>query len=394
MNFPYRPKKQFVYCGNTTKSMMAEVVKTADGQVSLVNVVTEVGPLTDPDVLKRLISRVPPPPASEVSISFPLHMFEVLNLTLPLLPTKAVARTLPYHIAKAIDTPLSQYIYDWQVNKKQKDQMQISVYLFPVILYDEIQSEFSNNHMEVKFFEADVFTAFAHLDFTKAIKADEATLCLLIWPESLTLGVCESGKIKLARSVDLIKPAGEDNTETDESLLVGDSSLADDAQDTLTTLALDSDLAMDTTGIALQNSDATNLDNDESSLSVLSAFDLICRVPGDDDPDALILEYDQTDSTPDRQNSDESIPNQNSLKLDYLRAISIEIMRTRDFYSAVMKGAQIQSYFILGAGSSFDQLNNQIKEAIGEDAQEITARPTRSCGPELHVVGLGAATRW
>ncbi|HFQ82038.1 MAG TPA: hypothetical protein ENK33_11810 [Desulfobacterales bacterium] len=403
MSFLFRTKKQYVYCGDTCSSMLAEVVKAGDGKLTFGKIAMEDGLPTDLEVLRRLILQLSPTSAGEVSIAFPLHLFEVLSLSLPLLPEHAVARTLPYHIGKAIDKPLSKYIYDWQINKRLKDKMQITVYLFPADLYNRLQKQFSDYHLDVTFFEADAFSAFAYLDLLGIINNNEAALCTIIWPGGLTLGVCEKGKIRLARSVNLIKI--KDDKKAEGNNLVAAASGQVDKTEKMPAVPVHEDidniLRMETDKRPLANSESTNIDNDADSMSILSGFDLIAsdstEGSGDEVPSKIFTEENEgADSllTPETTESFELEINSIPAMQDYLKAISAEIIRTRDYFSAVMKGGQISSYNVIGAGDLFDQLRQHIMETMGEELTEVAGAPAESNDPGLYIIGLGAGTRW
>ncbi len=403
MNFLFRTKKQYVYCGDTNSSMLAEIVKAGDGKLSFGKIAMEEGLPTDTEVLRRLVSQISPTSAGEVAIAFPLHLFEVLSLSLPLLPEHAIARTLPYHIAKAIDKPLSKYIYDWQINKRLKDQMQITVYLFPADIYNRIQKQFSDHHLEVMFFEADAFSAFAYLDMIGIINKSEAALCTVIWPGGLTLGVCEAGKIRLARSVDLVKLQEDEKAEGD-NLMAAVSGQVDKTEE-MPAVAVQNDLddilRMDNEK-PLVNSTSTSIDNDAESMSILSGFDLIASDFSEGVADEVPLKVsaegnEDTDSilTPATMESVEPAINLTTTMQDYLKAVSAEIIRTRDYFSAVMKGGQVSSYYVIGAGDLFDNLHQHIMGTMGEDLIEIvSASPVGSSDPGLRIIALGVGTRW
>ncbi|MFW8600224.1 hypothetical protein ACOHYD_01905 [Desulfobacterota bacterium M19] len=404
MSFLFRTKKQYVYCGDTSSSMLAEIVKAGDGKLSFGKIAMEEGLPTDIEVLRRLVAQISPTSAGEVAIAFPLHLFEVLSLSLPLLPEHAIARTLPYHIAKAIDKPLAKYIYDWQINKRLKDQMQIAVYLFPADIYNRIQKQFSNHHLEVMFFEADAFAAFAYLDLLGIINKSEAALCTVIWPGGLTLGVCEAGKIRLARSVDLVKLREDEKTEED-NLTAAVSGQVDKTEEMpAAPVQNDADdiLRMEVDEKSLVDPTSTSFDNDAESMSILSGFDLITpdfsEAAEDELPPEILAEENENTESVLTSSTTESIDltiNSAQIMQDYLKAVSAEIIRTRDYFSAVMKGGQISSYYVIGAGNLFDKLHQHIMGSMGEDLTEVvTPVPTESTDPGLRIIALGAGTRW
>lgn len=406
MSLLFRKKKQYVYCGDTSNSMLAEVTKTGDGKLSFCKIAMEGGLPTDTEVLRRLILQISPASAGgEVAIAFPLHLFEVLNLSLPLLPEHAIARTIPYHISKAIDKPLSKYIYDWQITKRLKDQMQIAVYLFPADIYNRLQKQFSNHHLAVMFFEADAFAAFSYLDLLGIINNNEAALCTIIWPGGLTLGVCEAGKVRLARSVDLNELKEDEKSEGEERLAAAVSGQVDKVENIPAAVPVYEDVddipSTGNTEGGSVNSGSINFDDEAESISVLSGFDLISSdvsaglgnealpeisAKKDEEPVSLVMSQGMMEGT--------EPETKNITMQDYLKAVSAEIIRTRDYFSAVMKGGQISSYYVIGAGDLFNKLHRHITESMGEDLIEIVSASADSSGSGLHIIGLGAGTRW
>ncbi len=393
MSIPFFSKKHYVFCGDTQNSMLAEVEKSGGGKLSLKTIATEDGPPTNPDVINRLILQTSPS-AGNVSMAFPLQVFEVLSLSLPLLPDDAIERTLPYHIAKAIDKPLTDYIYDWQVNKRFKEQMQVSVYLFPRNIYKSIEHEFLANHLEVTHFEADVFAAFSYLDLQKILNENESTMCVMVWPDSLTLAVCEAGRIELVRTVDISIPQDTGFT-TDSSISettlvenVSEQNTPDIHEDNLLNneIAIDSDLGQ-----------SISIDNDEESDSILAGFQLISPETHSPENSAeqLTLEIESSDDNIlELDDSGTEVPTKTPMD-DYLDLVSVEIMRTRDYFGTVIKGKQIQNYYALGADDFFEELSVLLESNMGEKLKKVITESSKShCSPSLQAVGLGAGTRW
>ena len=370
--------------------MLAEIVASRNGVPVSKTLVVENGSPIDPGVLSRLIMQASPA-AGKVSIALPLQFFEIVNLTLPMLPEEAVGKTLPYHLAKIVDKPLSDYIFDWQIIKRLKDKLQVVVYLFPAKNYTAMQQEFKKNQLEAAFFEPDVFAAFAYLNRNGQLTDNESVMCVIVWPDSLSLAVCEAGRLKLTRTVDLLQPKND---------LVDDSSYKEDGQRSEGNgVAPEDDYPAEPEGgfvddtQDIDSSGSVGCEHNENS--ILAGFDIF--LSGSDQPQSdsgnELFMADKDSSNLVQENKR---PEPACISWDeYLGMINIEIMRTRDYYSSVIKGGNIRSYYVLGAEDFFDQLRILVMQSTGEELKKFLDKPADDapCGLTLHVVGLGAGTR-
>lgn len=351
MKLPFQRRKKYVYCGTVNSALLAEVGRSRDGKPELRNVVSGSGSPVRPGTLRRLFSQALPA-AGTVAMALPVHFFEIVNLALPMLPDEAVGRTLPYHLAKAVDKPLSDYIFDWQITRRLRDQLHVVAYLFPAKMYRELQEEFHKNHLETVFFEADVFAAFAYLDLNGLLRADAGTLCAIAWPDSLSLAVCEAGRLELARSVELPQPEQQAAVAGEAMGLEAVSAAADGET---------------TEGLGKGRDDEVN--SLPEAHAILAGFDIFPAANGSSPPDSgddlLVLETaEPQDKTAGPSPWD-----------DYLESINIEIMRTKDYYASVIKGKKITSYYVLGADDFFAQLQGVVRQATGEELQMLSAQP-------------------
>ena len=367
MKLPFQRRKKYVYCGGGNGALLAEVGRARDGRPALATLAAGSGSPVCPAHLRRLLSQEVQLTAGTVAMALPLHYFEVVNLTLPMLPDEAVGRTLPYHLAKAVDRPLSEYIYDWQVTRRLRDQLHVVAYLFPAKMYRELQEEFGRHHLELVFFEADVFAAFAYLELNGLLRSDAGTLCAIAWPESLSLAVCEDGRLELARSVELPRP--------EPPAGAGEGAEAPAAEG------------------PRENGRGGEVNPLPEAHAILAGFDIFPADNGAAVADAgdglLGLET----VAPQGQPPASGAPAGPRPWDEYLESINIEIMRTRDYYASVIKGKKITSYCVLGAEDFFAQLQGLVRQATGEELRLLAEPPATSPGnPTLLVVGRGVAT--
>ncbi|HIJ91729.1 MAG: hypothetical protein OEV91_06685 [Desulfobulbaceae bacterium] len=385
MQLSFKQRKRYVYCGDSSSCLLAEVARNKEGKPLLKNIAVGDGPPTCPGTLRRLLSQASPT-VGKVAMVLPLQFFEIVNLSLPMLPEEAVGRTLPYHLSKAVDKPLSDYIYDWQITKRQKEQMQVVVYLFSAGKYRILAEEFRKHQLETVFFEADVFAAFAFLDLAGKLEAEAATLCVIVWPDSLSLAVCEDGRVELARTVDLPRP------ESNPAAADGAPHLAEGEGEATEEAGVDEvagghgeELLSPEAGAGYGNTVA-------EANAILAGFDIFPTQA--DQPQHGRGPVVRGEGGPLEMQIAKLPPAPPTPWDAYLEAINIEIMRTRDYHSSVVKGKKIKSYYVLGAEDFFGKLSNLVLGATGEEVKMVLEQAAgRNGNAILQVVGVGVATR-
>ena len=389
MGFPslsLKKKRHFALVGDNRFTMMSEVLKISTGTPSLRLLATTEGPVNDKISLNRLLASTTESFYGDISIALPLSFFEILTVSIPLMADEAIGKALPYQLAKAIDKPLSQFIYDWQISQRLKDKLQLTVYLFPLQAFEEIRQEFSRKQIEVAHLEADVFAAFAYLDRNNRLKTGASSLSILIWPDTISLAVCENNILTLVRDVSAQQPdfpfeplpvqvPPETETEADQSREI----------------EFPSELSMDSENIQIDDTSDMVEHFDESS--ILAGFDLFPQgadqpAGGPDiDADATSSKVDQTPTA--------TVSQVDNSWADYLQHISLEIMRTRDYYASVIKGGPIKNIFVSGAEEFFEDLNRIVTNSL-EIEIESMALPsiTGDFPPAFNVISLGTGVRW
>ncbi|MFZ5774321.1 MAG: hypothetical protein ACOY3Z_02390 [Thermodesulfobacteriota bacterium] len=361
MIWPFGKKRYLALTGDNRSAMLTEIQRGPVGEALPRLLASTDDPLTSDVALPRLLAAAGNIPGL-VALSLPLSFFETVSVSLPLMPDAAVAKALPYHLAKAVNAPLESFVYDWQINGRQKDRLQIVVYLFPSAIFQRLRREFLRKEAQLAFFEPDVFSVFAFLAQTKRLVVEEATLCALLWQDSVSLAVHEKNRLPLARVVreqqpltpfqlpieDTISPAADAIPE--EELLILEEEPAAPVEPVHDTDALLADFA------------------------ILSANASLESVPAS-----------QAAPTPQTPSS----------WTDYLHQVILEIMRTRDYYASVQKGAAIRHIVVGGADPFWNQLAVQGKDLLATDfipLQAPSGAATRQ--PLLDVLAIGAGARW
>ncbi len=306
----------------------------------------------------------------DVVLSLPLNSFEVLILTIPKIPDEAVAKTLPYHLAKNLDCPLSDFIYDWQITRRHRETLHISVYLYPAAAFHRFNQELTRRNLPVKYFEADVFSAFSYLEQQRRLSANDAVVCVLIWTNSISIAICENQTVVLSRIVQLQQP---------------ESSFQADMEKSAETFMPDV-----SPGSLEEDSGVLELE-DETDISIFSDFNLL-RDENEDAPEPKT-------GLPDKKTVDLTEPEVKSASSregwgGYIQKLNLEIMRTRDYYTSVVKGSAIKTVITGGDEKIRDRLWAEIKQSLDVQVEALSNTDiTAQCPPLLNIIGLGAIFR-
>ncbi len=374
MKLPFSTKRYLALTGDSQNTMLAEISKAPSGVAQLHILAKTDSPITADVTLPRLLAGVGNLHGL-VSMSLPLAFFEVISTSIPVMPDGAVGKALPYHLAKALHRPLNEFIYDWQITGRFKDRLQVTVYLFPAGVFDKIRREFTRKQIEFSFFEPDVFASFTFLFQEKMLPPSEAALCVLLWQDSISLAVYEKGKLPLIRTVKALQPQGEISLHQPEDIELPSTPIPEPPEDLL---IFDdnqphSDEHIDTASILADFSILTA--NNSGRTGTKSAPSATTTQPSLEEPG-----FATTDST--------SWP-------DYLHRIPLEIMRTRDYYASIQKGAAIRNIFIGGADGFWTELSDSSNNLLGVQCKSLTATAGGpECSALLHVLALGTGARW
>lgn len=370
-------KKHLALTGNSQCSILAELDKGKNGTVNFRILASTDSVISEGITLPRLLAAAGNVHGS-LSLSLPLALFETVSLVLPAMPDAALKKALPYHLAKAIHRPLSQYIYDWQIVERHRDRISVTVYLLDESLFQDVRTELAKNQIEITHLEADVFSAFAFLEEEKQLREYEAALCVLIWPRSISFAVYEKNILPLVRSVKLSMPAPEASLSENAAVAEEDLYLGDDSEDI--------PIAPENPEIKQASGEADSI-YDETD-SVFAEFCILSEKTASQPEGHRIASGNEL-------HEDLVIGAEESVEWkDYFHQINLEIMRTRDYYSSVQKGSAIREIFVGGADEFWDNLVESGHELVGIEMKKLP-QPARagSCPPLLATVAMGAGAR-
>ena len=351
MALPRLTKRHFTLTSSDNACFLGEVIRSTVGTAALTIHARTDTPIMSDVAAPRLLSTLNNL-RGEVSLAVPLHFLEIVAIALPAMPDAAVGKALPYHLAKAVNRPLSDFIYDWQIVERHRDRLQVTVYLFPAARFHTLRNEFARKHLEIKHLEADVFAAFALLGRENRLRPETATLCALIWKNSISLAVYEQGLLTLVRTVSANQPQSPPHR----------------------TLSRQSPESAEETPVT----NAPHHPEAGEEESLLAGF-AILSAPGG----AVRTSAATADDTP----ADTSWA-------DYLQHIGLEIMRTRDYYASVVKGGAIKRAVVGGAEAFWQELQRWGRTSLELELEPLTTLPeTADCPPMLQALAIGTGTR-
>ena len=376
MKLPFGTRRYLALTGDSESTMLAEVSKTPSGAAQLHILAQTDSAITADVTIPRLLAGVGNLHGL-VSLSLPLAFFEVITTSIPVMPDGAVGKALPYHLAKALHRPLNEFIYDWQITGRFKDRLQVTVYLFPAAVFHKIRREFSRKQIELSFFEPDVFAAFTFLFQEKMLPANEASLCVLLWQDSISLAVYEKGKLPLIRTVKASQPQGEISLQQPLDIALPSSSELPELTDDL----------------LLLDEDQPNSDEHIDTASILADFSVLTSKeaarPGTGSSSSA-----NTATNPSSEETTFATMDSATWS-DYLHKIPLEILRTRDYYASIQKGTAIRNIFVGGADAFWSELTENSNNLLGVQCKSLTATTgSPDCSPLLHVLALGTGARW
>jgi len=378
MKLPFSAKRYLALTGDSESTMLAEVSKTPSGATQLHILAKTDSAITAEVTIPRLLAGAGNL-HGRVSMALPLAFFEVTTVSIPILPDGAVGKALPYHLAKALPKPLNEFIYDWQITGRFKDRLQVTVYLFPAGLFQKIRREFTRKQLEFAFFEPDVFAAFTFLFQEKMLPQNEAALCVLLWQDSISLAVYEKDKLPLIRTVKAIQPQGEISLHPEVDIELPSSEIPKPADD-----------------LIIFDEDQPHSNEHIDTASILADFSVLTAKTAMRPEDNSSTPKPNTDATH-RKTQEETVfaATDNATWPDYLHKIPLEILRTRDYYASIQKGAAIRNIFVGGADSFWSEFLESSNNLLGAQCKSLTATTGGpDCSPLLHVLALGTGARW
>ena len=414
MNLKFRKKRYFALAGNKKSTILAEIIKMPSPGKPAVQVLAETEGAMDQQVtLNRLLATIPNDLNGNVSIVLPLDFFDIVTVSLPITNEEAISKALPYHLAKAVPAPLSEFIYDWHITRRQKESIETTVYLFPILTFEKICWELKKKKLEVKFMEADIFAAFAFMSLDGNMKEGETTLCAIIWPESLSMAIYQGGQIKLVRRIPISQPEEEfrpvpANIEKQKPQTQFDQEIITESEETS---EIENNIDSDDDSVLFEDFSMPGdqvTDEDDGDTDLLAEFSLVENHSDEDDVDrsadilaafSVFFEDDPPATSPQKshinnEDATEEDPDQ-TLWTNYLHNLSLEIIRTRDYYGSIVKGDPIKSLVVEGADLFWDDLRDITMMSLGIEMRRLKNKtPGASSAPTLHTMCIGTGARW
>lgn len=298
----------------------------------------------------------------EVGLVYPLSSFEVVTVSVPPVPREAVSRVLPFNLAKILQAPLQDYIYDWQVVQTFKDRHELSVYLFPAVHYNRIKQELDIRQKEIGWFEPDVFSAAACLESSDDPVLKKTVLIVLVWERSISFAVYEDGGITLTRSVDVDLPIGTPTTEMEQATLLKSEIQVEDDQE-----GDDGELP-EFIAVVEEDDPETNVVNElgdpfksDKADSILAGFDLFEQNDQQMGTGRLV----ETNVVSQLEQKKETMQWSR-----YIQNLVLEMVRTGDYHQSVLKGSRVTDVIIGGAERFFEEL-----VVAAEEGQSFVLHP-------------------
>lgn len=326
----------------------------------------------------------------KVTLVMPLQSFELVSITVPPVGREAIAKMLPYSLSKVLDKSVSEYIYDWQVAQTFKDRHELNVFLYSAPKFEEYRSHLMARQKEIAWFEADVFAACSYISSFVMKSSEEAFLCVLMWSGSISLAVFENNRVALVRCVDVTMPEGSPTSkaevfreqellgESDEDLERGEEDLV------MAFFPADEEPLVEAGELAADTQPSTSF-RDGGIDDVLAGFGLQVTSSTEDDTPFVPGEVEFRLETEEVEVD---------LWREYLDTLSLEIMRTMDYHTSVLKGTAIQELFLGGAEGFFAPAEEAIR--AGQDIKVTRFPPQEieaTLSPTLAAICVGAAVR-
>lgn len=335
--------------------------------------------------------------SGEVALVFPLSAFDIVNVSVPPVGRESVGRVLPFTLSKVLQSPIQDYIYDWQVAQTFKDRQELAVYLFPVSLFNRIQQDLLSRQKEITWFEPDVFAASSYLELTSHPALERTALVLLVWEDSVSISVYENETITLVRSVDMVLPSGSPGQEAiDREQQRKEVEALQEAEEKAKRENDGYELILDVEpSAATEMSDTLEIQADpfhsEKSDTILAGFDLFqqeqdtvtAAAHKDEAPESSLI------STP-------TIPEQKSYDtwLKYIQNLVLEIVRTSDYHRSVLKGNRVTDVIVGGAQGFYNELEEAIREGHPIELHPFPAGEIEAeCKAEMAAMAIGAMNR-
>jgi len=400
MNVPFlsRTKRYFAMTGDVSGAVLAELVPGARREPILrILASSRKTTITYQADLQKLLAPVPGPLKGNVAVALPLSLFTTRNITLPIMPREAIGQALPYHLAKVSDQPLQDLIYDWQITHFEKNNLKLTVYLFSASTFKMMRQELAVKQLELAYLECDVFAACALLERQDRLSAEDASLCILLWSDSISMAIYEKGKLTVVRSL----PLGQPETPYSAEELAVELEMPAAAVAETEPAADEEKPAGELPPEPPPKPDASYIDYDET-VSILASFDIVhggyVKDAAAQNEAAALPKSFELVSAPPPEPKPEPEPASGPLSswVDYLNQINLEAVRTRDYYKSVVKGAPVRQIFVGGADEFLDDLRALVHGATDIKIEPLSLTDYRGgdCPPSFGAICAGTGARW
>ncbi len=181
------------------------VVAEGRGNGRVVGVGRSAAPGVAPEDLAGFFDGLPPGNGRKAALSLPLGAFDVLLLSFPPVPEEAMAAAVGYQLSRNVEGKVEEYVYDWMENSRDPRAVEVTVYMLERSRFQAFDSMLQSHGYRLTYLEPDIFSAFAFLE-AKMPECDSATgavIGVLLWEDSISLGIKHGESLPVARSVAL-----------------------------------------------------------------------------------------------------------------------------------------------------------------------------------------------
>ncbi len=155
------------------------------------------------DGLSQLLAATPKGSGRTAALTLPLSLFDVVQLQFPPVPPEAMNAAVTYQLQRQLGGEISNYVFDWTEVGRDARAVDVLAFTMEKGRYQGLEGCFSRSGYRLAYLEPDVSSAMALLELLDGELAPPQAnlLLLLLWEESLTLGIKEGDRIAVARSV-------------------------------------------------------------------------------------------------------------------------------------------------------------------------------------------------
>ena len=283
-----------------------------------------------------------------LSIGLPISHIELISIKVPELPQEAIRDALRFRLKKMVSRPIDEYSFDYVEIKREQGAIQFEVYLLDLTIFDELDNVARRYGQRITAIEPDIFSISAHLQVHAPAYAEGGAMVVAIWHDSVSLGILSEDRICVSRSINLSLPALDQDGQTSKEIPEEDE--GPDQENLLVRF-----------GISGEGHDRPDDAKTPSNLSL----EEIPEINEDDPPPFSEPAIDPME--------------------EYCQDILVQIMRTRDYYTSVLKMGVVKHIAIFAP----EELGPKVKKCLLDEM----AVDVDFMGEPLCRAAMGAATR-